>query len=219
MPKFKNSAEYEKWKAEKLTKPAKQEEQKKSPTPDLETGKLMKKALAAGILIISISISYYFLLYKPMKSSQEISEVKEQKALALHEDEIREEKRIQEERIRQLNEETKRKYLERDAEWVKEEVTKTQLETERSKQEELKLSAEAERYKQEEMKRNLKEKELLDECIENAWESYQERWNATCRNNDLDDSCSLSSDISEAYASDRQRNIDNCYKSYDRFSN
>ncbi len=115
MPNFKNSDEYEKWKADRLKNPPKSEAPKQPPQPDSKKEQISKqsakKYLIAGIVIFFFSIGCYYLFYMPYKNAQEERELKELNTKIQHEAEIRERERKQTERVKQLNEEEERKYL------------------------------------------------------------------------------------------------------------
>lgn len=220
MPKFKNSDEYEKWKAEKLkgeSPPEKPKKPKKKAVPDRDTEKIIKICIAAAVLIVSISIGYYFLIYMPIKTAQKEKALEEQQTLLQQKVESRERDKEKEDRIKKLNEEERRKHLEREAEWIKEEALRSQLETEKKKQEALKAQIETEK-RQEAMEQQNKIKDQLNDCIDNAWATYHERWNTSCRKDGQSDDCSLPAEVSETYSRDRQRDLDNCYETFDRLS-
>ncbi len=198
MSRFKDSEEYEDWKAERLKNPHKPEEPEQPPEPDSKPENIIKKSIAVGILIVSISIGYYYLIYMPKLNAQKERELKEQSAKTLQKAEAEDKKRKQDELIRKLNEEEKRKHSERESAWIKEELMKSHLETERQKRETL---------KEETLK-----KERLSDCIDNAWASYYEKWNTNCEEIGLKDSCSLPADVSQSYSDERQKALDNCNK-------
>ena len=198
MSRFKDSEEYENWKAERLKNPHKPEEPGQSPEPGRKSDNIIKKSIAVGILIVSISIGYYYIVYMPELNAQKERELKEQSAKTLQKSEAEDKKRKQDELIRKLNEEEKRKHSEREAARIKEEFVETYLETERLKQEAL--------------KRETLKKERLSDCIDNAWASYYERWNTNCEEIGLEDLCSLPPDVSQLYSDDRQKALDNCNK-------
>jgi hypothetical protein len=198
MPRFKDNEEYEDWKAERLENPHKPEKPDQPPEPDRKSDDIIKKSIAAGILIISISIGYYYIIYMPELNAQKERELKEQSAITLQKAEAEDMKKKQEELVRSLNEEEKRKHSERESAWIKEELIESHLETERQKQEAL---------KEETLK-----KERLSDCIDNAWASYHEEWSTNCEEIGLEDACSLPPDVSQSYSDNRKKALDNCNK-------
>ena len=191
MPRFKDSEEYENWKAERLKNPPGPEEPGEPTEPVRKSDNIIKISIAVGILIISISVGYYYLTYLPKLNAQKELEQSELKAKTLLEAEAENKKQKEEEFVRKSNEEEKRKHSEREAAWVREELVETRLETERLKQE------------------TLREETL---CTKKAWASYYEVWNSKCKEIGLKDSCSLPDDISQIYSDERKKALDECYK-------
>ena len=127
MSRFKDSEEYENWKAERLKNPHKPEEPGQSPEPGRKSDNIIKKSIAVGILIVSISIGYYYIVYMPELNAQKERELKEQSAKTLQKSEAEDKKKKQDELIRKLNEEEERKHSEREAARIKEEFVEWTL--------------------------------------------------------------------------------------------
>jgi len=222
MPDFKNKEEYEKWKEER----AKNIENLKDKNIVLQevdkTNQIIKISVAIGILIISLSLGYYFAIYIPDKNYQEqlYREQKEQEAQKQkgirqqQEEEKREIRKRQESLQRELDKEN-RMIRESDVEEQKEDVLRAQRE-ERERAEDLRLQKaeeEAEEKWDEDELRRVRAKSLTN-CMNEAYEAYIERWESTCKKIDLSRDCLLPSETSKTYSEDRQRHIDNCYKLY-----
>jgi len=204
MPDFKNKEEYEKWKAER----AKNIESLKDKNIVLQevdkTNQIIKISIAIGILIISLSFGYYFAIYIPDKNYQEQlnreqteQEAQKQKAIRQQQEEEKREIRERQESLQRELDKENRMIRERDVEEQKEDALRAQRE---------------EKESADELRRG-KAKSLTN-CINEAYETYTERWESTCRKKDLSRDCLLSSETSKNYSEDRQRDIDNCYRLY-----
>lgn len=68
--------------------------------------------------------------------------------------------------------------------------------------------AEIDRQKEETRQNN------IDQCTNEAWTSYTNQWNSSCKAKGLKDDCSLPSDLAESYESYRIKSIQNCIDRY-----
>lgn len=162
-----------------------------------------------GILILSLSISYYYFVEKPfqdrLQTENKEREIKEQKEKALKDQEEKASLIEQENRNKDYERDEAQRRAERDRFW-----RERNIETKKDD-----IEKQAERQRENVGRQKVNAKRNLITCLQGVDDAYHERWQRHCRKYNLNDDCLLSKETSELYSMDKQRSFDECHRLYD----
>jgi len=213
MPKFKNREEYEKWKTVRANNLENMNDVFVQPVN--KTNKIIKIYIAICLLIVSLSIAYYFVDYLPanhyqeqMSRQQKERDAKEREEEVRKEEEAERKKREQELAYQNQIEQERRESIQRE----KEELIRQQTREAEAKA----LAAEVKtRAVNNEILNQNNRRTNLYKCLDDASKSYNDMWDRTCRKRNCDDRW-LPRDDAKFLDERHEKSKADCYKLYDR---
>jgi hypothetical protein len=190
--KFQNREEYEKWKEEKIKESKELKEELNEVELDVQpvhkTNKIIMLSVAVGILLMSLSIGYYYVIHSSQKELQEQLN-KEQKETGIHEE----------------------KAMTRGEMQRSEDMPKQNIEEERLQRDEFQIGLEDAREKQKALQAQREKKARTDKCLYEAYKRYMEKWNESCIEEGLESNCLLPEITARDYNLVHEQDRSRCY--------